>query len=68
VVVLAASVVVAVGMLLTARDRTLVGLRADLGAWAARTTAATGEPPEQLVDRAVSTYRARLGNGCGHDD
>jgi hypothetical protein len=67
-VVLGAAIVVSAGLLLTGRDRTLVGLRADLGSWAVRASAATGEPPEHLVDRAVSAYRARLGGGCGDDD
>ncbi len=54
------AVLVAVGSIATMRQRTVVSLRADLATWAARTTAATGETPERLVDRAVSAYRAEL--------
>ena len=54
------TVLVALGALVLLRDRRLVRLRADLAAWVTTTTAATGEPPERLVDRAVSSYRARL--------
>ncbi len=57
---LGVAVVVAVGGIVAMRDRTLVSLRADLAAWVARTTAATGETPERLVDRAVSAYRSEL--------
>lgn len=59
-VVLALALVVTVGGFTTLRQRTVVSLRGDLAVWVARTTAATGEAPERLVDRAVSAYRAEL--------
>jgi hypothetical protein len=66
--VLAGSIAaVAIGVGVTLRRRPLVRLRPDLLAWADAVTAATGEPAEQLVDRAVSAYRARL-EGVADDD
>jgi hypothetical protein len=53
-------------VLALARDRRLVRLRADLATWVTSTTAATGEPPERLVDRAVSAYRAQLDGTRDH--
>jgi hypothetical protein len=54
------SILVTLGLLALVRDRRLVRLRADLATWVTSTTAATGEPPERLIDRALSTYRAQL--------
>jgi hypothetical protein len=59
-VLLGLAVLVAIGAVVTLRQRTVVSLRADLAVWVTRTTAATGETPERLVDRAVSAYRAEL--------
>lgn len=61
--VLGLLVVATTPLLLERRGRAPVALRPDLARWVAHTTAATGEPPERLVDRAVSTYRAQLDRG-----
>lgn len=67
VVLAAVSMIVTGGLLATMRDRRAVRLRADLATWVTRTTAATGEPPERMVDRAVSAYRAELDGTDGRD-
>lgn len=54
------AVAVTIGAAVALLGRTVVSLRADLATWVTRTTAATGEPPERLVDRAVSAYRSEL--------
>jgi hypothetical protein len=59
-VVLVATVAAAGSALVALRERAVVGLRRDLADWAEQTCAATGEPPERLVDRAVSAYRSQL--------
>ena len=49
--------------------RPTVGLRSDLAAWTARTSAATGEPEGHLVNRALAHHRALLdGSDAGVDD
>jgi len=45
--------------MLRPRARRSVDLRADLAAWLDEVSATTGEPIREVLDRSVSSYRAR---------
>ncbi len=49
-------------------SRPAVAVRADLVRWLAARAQLSGEPIGQVADRAISTYRASLGEGGGADD
>jgi hypothetical protein len=61
VVVIGLVLVLQVGALAkVSRGRPAVSLRGDLARWLEDRAAATGEPAEQIADRAVAAYRAGL--------
>lgn len=51
---------VTVGLMLSLRSRAPVVLRDDLATWLESTAAITGETPDGIADRAVSSYRAAM--------
>lgn len=42
------------------RGRRSIRVRPDLARWLDETSAVTGEAPDELADRCISSYRARL--------
>lgn len=42
------------------RGRRSIRVRPDLARWLDETSAVTGESPDELADRCISSYRARL--------
>lgn len=58
--------VLILGLVLLARTmskRRPLRVRADLGGWLQQQSDLTGEPVEQVADRALATYRLQLGEG-----
>ncbi len=64
-IVLALAVMAGVGVRVARQP--LIAVRPDLARWATQVAAATGEPPERLVDRSLSAYRSGLGPGSAND-
>lgn len=53
-------------LLRTQTSRVRITLRSDLVAWIRRRSAASGEPMEAIVDRAVAAYRAQFVSDLDH--
>lgn len=59
-------VLLILGLVLLARTvskRRPLRVRADLAGWMQQRSDLTGEPVEQIADRALATYRLQLGEG-----
>jgi hypothetical protein len=61
-VVIGIALVVLGGLALSQLRTPRLVLRQDLVVWLTRTSGITGETPEELANRAVSAYRADLGD------